>query len=535
MNENDLENEDTGQDQKSNVQPRITLDKTSASKAVMWSVVYAGISKLVFPLAGIYITGVLGKEQVGIFMLIMTIVNFSEVIRDAGLTQTYLAEPQMDMKREGAYFGVAILSGLVPAVLLFLCSGVLAAFFKIPDLVWALRLVAGVMLVNGLSTIPRAKMLKDGHIKLSGLFDVIGGGIGLAIAIVLVYSGAGFISLLLNFIFVAVYGLVVNWFRYPVRTVSFSIEAFRMVGRKSLAVLAANGINNLFLFADHTVINQFAGTGSNGLFGVAANLAYKPMDLFIFPLTRTLMVAFSQATLDMERLARVYARSLIVAIMLVLPIYAFLALYAEPILVLLWQEKFRDSIPVLQAMSLYIGCRVLGNISGNVLVPAGKHYQTLYAWIVAAALAAVLIVLVVRTPLPNPLESLLIPISSMTWVQYGLVNSGPFPNPALLMPIVWCFVIGAIFVYGAIVAIGIRTCPPAKPERQRLLLSICVLATSSLVMIGMRFLPILPSYQLLIAILTGPIVHLMLIGTILEKKPFTYINRSGPKRLWSEL
>ncbi len=531
MSNNELE-EPTGAESGT---PRITLDKRSASKAVAWTMVYAVIAKLIFPFAGIYITGVLGKEQVGIFMLILTIVNFSEVIRDAGLTQTYLAEPHMELRREGAYFGVAILSGLVPAALLFYFSGAFATFFKIPELVWALKMVAGVMVINGLSTISRAKMLKDGHIKLSGLLDVIGGGIGLAIAIVLVYSGAGFIALLLNFVFVAVYGLVVNWIRYPIRSVSFTIEAFRLVGQKSLAVLAANGINNLFLFADHTVINQFAGTGSNGLFGVATNLAYKPMDLFIFPLTRTLMVAFSQSTVDLTRLARVYARSIVVAIMLVLPIYAFLALYAEPILVLLWKDEFRESIPVLQAMSLYIGCRVFGNISGHVLIPAGKHFQTLYAWILAAVVTTVLIFYVVKLPVANPTDDLLLPISSTTWVPYELIRSGNYPNPALLMPIVWSFVIGAVVVYGTILAIGIRTCPPAKPERHRLWLAICILASSSAVMVGIRLLPIPMIYQLITAMIAGPFVHLMLIGTILEKKPFRYINRSGPKSLWSEL
>lgn len=492
-------------------EPGIKLDKRSASRALGWSMIYAVISKLVFPLAGIYVNRKLGPTQLGTFALIQTIVSFSEVIRDAGLTQTFMAEPHMDRRKEGSYFMVSIVTALIPAVILLALAPILAGFFQLPDLTWALPLVTFVILVNGFSTIPRAKMLKEGQIKLQGFIELVGGAIGLTMVIIMVYFGVGYVALICQMLFASVYTSVANWLRYPVRSINIAVQAFRDVGRKSLAVLAGNGLNNLFLFADQTVINKFAGATAGGYLGVASNLAYKPADLFVFPLTRTLMVAFSQSSVDKVKLASVYARSLTAALIVALPIYSFLAVFAAPIILLLLGHKFEGSIAPLQAMSLFLAFRVLGNISGYALVPAGKHFQTFYPWVLCIAFTAVSVWFVVN--------------------RSGLT----LPNLMLLMPIVWCFVGGAIVVYSSIFLLGLRHIPPAREDRSKLWKGSAVFGCSTAVMLLIAMLPIHIYAELLLAIVLGPIIHMALIGTFFAGKPLQYLNKAGPKRLWAEL
>lgn len=492
-------------------EPSVKLDKRSASRALGWSMIYAVITKLVFPLAGLYVNRKLGPTQLGTFALIQTIVSFSEVIRDAGLTQTFMAEPLMDRRKEGSYFMVSIVTALIPASILVFSAPSLARFFQLPDLTWALPLVTLVILINGFSTIPRAKMLKDGQIKLQGFIELVGGALGLAMVIVMVYFGVGYVALICQMLFASVYTSIANWIRYPIGSINVSIQAFRDVGRKSLAVLAGNGLNNLFLFADQTVINKFAGATAGGYLGVASNLAYKPADLFVFPLTRTLMVAFSQSSVDKVKLASVYARSLTAALIVALPIYSLLAVFAAPIIWILLGHQFEGSIVPLQAMCVFLSFRVFGNISGYALVPAGKHFQTFYPWVLCILFTA----------------------CSVAWVvdRSGLT----LPNTQLLMPIVWCFVGGAIVVYSSILLLGLRHIPPAPEDRGKLGKGLAVFACSTGIMWLITLLPFHMYAELLLAIVLGPIIHLALIGTFFAGKPLQYLNKAGPKRLWSEL
>lgn len=492
-------------------EPSIRLDKRSATSAFAWSAVYAIVAKVLFPIASaVFVTAVLGPGPYGAFAVLLTLVNFSEVLRDAGLTQTYLADVGSDPRKEGSYFTVALATALLPAGLLLGFTPWLAEFYRNDDYRWAIPAVAGVVFLNGFGTIPRAKMLKDGQVRMSGAIDLIGNGLGLGTTIALVGMGYGFVSLVVQMGIACLYNLAISWLRYPVRSIHLSFEAFRAVGRRAMAVLAANGLNNLFLFADQTVVNQFAGVHANGLFGAASNLAYKPADVFIFPLTRTLMVAFSQSAVDRERLCRVYARSLAVAGMLVLPIYVFLALFAEPIMDLLFRDKFAGSAPALQAMCAYLSFRVLGNISGHVLIPAGKHFQSFYPWLGGIAVTA----------------------AGVAWSAQG---QGPFPNPQMLMPVVLSFVAGAGFVYLCLLGLGLRHCPPAAQERSRLARAAAILASSSLVMAVLSTVPVDGPARLAIAAPIAAIAHLVLLGTILAGKPLLYVRFDGPRRLWSDL
>jgi hypothetical protein len=103
------------------------------------------------------------------------------------------------------------------------------------------------------------------------------------------------------------------------------------------------------------------------------------------------------------------------------------------------------------------------------------------------------------------------------------------------MPIVWCFVGGAVFVYSTILALALRHLPPAEQERRGLMKAIAVLAVSSVILVGLRMLPVHMYVQLGLAIVLGPIVHLAIIGTFFAGNVFEYLNRSGVKRLWADL
>jgi O-antigen/teichoic acid export membrane protein len=484
-------------------EPEVRLGREEATKAFGWTVLFSIGTKLVFPLIGLYISRTLGPGPMGAYGLLLTIIGFSEIIRDAGLSQTYLADPTKDPRKDEAYFTVALITGAIPAIILLAGSSWAAEFFQQPDLEWSLRFAAFIMVLNGAATVPRAKMLRAGHLAKSGFYDIVASGTGLALAIILVSLGFGFKALVAQLVYGAILAFLAVWVRYPVKRVYFSIESFRLVGRKSLSVMSANALNNIFLLSDQIVISKNLGPVFNGYFTQALNLCYKPMDLLIFPLTRTLMVAFSQSSDDQERLRRMYGRSLTAAILTALPIYVFLGLFAEPVILLLLGEKFRGSIPVVSTLCIYLSFRVLGNISGHALVPIGKHFYSFFPWLLALASTGILLVFAL------PMKQ--------------------------LMPIVWSFTVGAIIVYATIFAFGLKFCRPPDEQLRRIGQSLAVLGIIALITAGLALLPLPGLAKLLVAAIVIPVCHLAAIGTIFAKDVLRYLRLRGPKLLWAEL
>lgn len=481
----------------------LAMNREAAAKGFAWSAGFSFVAKVVFPLAGLYISRTLGPVILGIASLLQMTLQLSEVIRDAGLTQTFLAEPEIDRLKESTYTGLALLTGVVPALGVLILTPFLASFFRQPELIWALPFIALCLVLNSIGTVPNAMLLRKAQFRRQGMIGLAAGGVTLAVTIVLVFLGFGFRALVVQFVLGCTLGLLFTLRLEPLTGIRFDRHEIRATFRRTRALLGANLINNVFLLCDIFVIQKLVGPKAAGLYNSAQNIAYKPADLILFPLSKTLMVAFSQSGSDRSKLSRAYYRSLSAIVLLVLPIYAFIGLNADGIMKLLLGPKFVGGIPVLQVLSIYLACRTLGNISGNALVPAGKHHWTLWPWFLAILVTGA-----------------------------GLAVCAGHPS---LMAIVWSFTAGAIAVYVLTFMLAVRLIRPEPEHLSRLLRSVLPTFGTSLVLLLIAVSPLGSIPRLFAGVLLSPLVQLGLIGTVFEGNALAYMSRRGLSNLWRSL
>lgn len=479
------------------------MDRRDVMRGFAWTSFFSIFSKVLFPLAGLYVSRTLGPGPLGIAGMLIQIIAISEVLRDAGLTQTYMVDHHVDRKKLGTYMAMALVMGLIPSVVLVVFAPQLASFFRAPELAYSVPIVAGIVMMNAVCTIPGAKMLKEGRIKEQGMIGVIAGGIALATCIVLVRLGYGFNAILAQIVIAPVISSTWIFLKSPVTTLYWNGRAMLATFRKSGALLLANGLNNLFLQADLFVIARYIDQTATGLYNTAQNIAYKPADLISFPLAKVLMVAFGQTSNDLERLARNFARAITAVILLVTPIYIVIGFCSEAIIWLLFAEKFVGAIPTLSILSIYLASRTLGNVAGHALVPAGRHPWTLYPWVLALAVTAGSLVYFYRP----------------SWPHYELET------------IVWCFTAGALSVYLPIVWVTFHFLKPKPPEMARMWRGVgTTLATGTLVFL-IQQLPLGMYVRLAITLVLAPIFHFALIGMLFEGNWRAYLHRRGPREL----
>ncbi len=468
-----------------------------------WTALFNFIVKAVFPLAALYNARTLGPSLLGIAATLQMILMFSEIFREAGLPQTYMADHEMDEKKEAGYVGMAYLSGFVPALVVLALTPLLTKFFKTPELMWSMPVISVVLCLNGMATISVAKMLKQGRIKEHGMIGVSVGAVVLAITIAMVALGVGFPALVFQMAAGSIATNLLIARRCPVPRPSFDRHAVVSTFRRTWAVLLANGLNNVFLLFDIFVITRLLGNVAAGYYNVAQNLAYKPFEFVSSPLARTLLVAFSQSAADMERLRRAFCKAVTAVVIMVIPVYFVTGFCADAIIGILYGHQFFGAIATLQILSIYIAFRTIGNLGGTALVPAGKHRWTLYPWILALAVTGTGLALI--------------------W------------NQPTLERIVWCFTAGAITIYGTVMIVAFRFLPPMKEDLAKLLKAVFVTGVSGTLIALSPALAIAPWLRLLLVILLVPPLHFVLLGTILAKRPLSYLTPSGFKELWKGL
>jgi O-antigen/teichoic acid export membrane protein len=490
----------------------LALNRESAARGFAWTAGFSFVAKVIYPLAGLYISRTLGPTILGIAAMLQMTMQLSEVIRDAGLTQTFLAEVEMDRKKETIYTGLALLTGLVPALLVLILTPAMASFFDESELKWALPFVAVCLVLNALGTVPNAMLLRRAELKRQGMVGLVSGGVTLAITILLVVLGLGFKALVAQLVIGSVLGLALTLKIEPLRGIAFDRLHIGNTFKRSRALLGANLINNVFLLCDIFVIQKVVGAHAAGLYNTAQNIAYKPADLILFPMSKTLMVAFSQSSGDPARLARAYYRSLAAIALIVLPLYVLIAFNADAIIGILLGKQFLGGVPVLQALCIYLAFRTFGNISGNALVPAGKHHWTLWPWFLAIGIT----------------------MAGVAFCATYLKGRGG-GEETMLMGIVWSFTGGAIAVYALIFALAVYAIRPQSDEYRRVIPAFGITLMTSLVVVILFSLGLPPTVRLLLCLVLAPIIQLGAAGKAFENKSSAYLDRNGLRTLWARL
>lgn len=568
------------------------MDRGTFAKGLAWTMIVNLINKAIFPLVSIIISRLLGPGPLGAFAVLSTIMAISEIFRDAGITQTFLADQEMDQAKARSYTALAVLMALIPALMLLGAKDWLAEVLELPELSSSLWVAAFALVANGLATIPRAQMLREAKIKELAIIDLISGGTGILLTIALVLAKFAFWALVIQLAYCSVLTLWLSHRQSPVHRLVWDGKAILESFRRTGSLLAANALNNLFLMADVFVIRRLLASNILlGLFGQGKNIAYKPGDFVTFPLTRMLIVAFSQSASDHAKLSRAVAKSLTATIMFVTPVYLILVFAAEPVIALLLGTKFAGSAPVLSAMSIFLAFRTVGTIGGTALVSYGKAKLTLVAQVVCLVVTISMLVsqrdqlvlpifssvqdyatyrstelggkvsriepagaalnevsatevpstgIVFALPSGTVAERVIsdrgkiVPVADLGDWGRGQALAKPF-GLAKLMAIVWSFVAGAVVLYSLILIMTLRLFPPPPADRIKLLNATGISVITGLLIIGLNLLPINSIVKLAILLVAVPLIHLLLLGMAFARKPTAYFSKAGLKQLWYEL
>jgi O-antigen/teichoic acid export membrane protein len=104
--------------------------------------------------------------------------------------------------------------------------------------------------------------------------------------------------------------------------------------------------------ADNVLIGWWWGVGPLGLYSRAYNLLMLPVRQLSAPAVSVTVPAFSRVQGDPERFARYYLRAVNLVMWIGAPVFGFLFVAAEPMVVLLLGNRWREAAPVFQILAI---------------------------------------------------------------------------------------------------------------------------------------------------------------------------------------
>jgi O-antigen/teichoic acid export membrane protein len=318
----------------------------------------------------IIVARLLAPEDFGLFSIAMSFVAFTQIFRDFGVGN-YLVQARhlTDQELQSAFTALLVTSALCALALLLATPGIVALYgderFERLMPLFAVNLMLGPFSIVGTSLLRR----KLAFGTLAGI-SLLGTAVNFVAVVALTSLGYGVMSLawatLASSVTIVVTVLIVQ----PCFEIfRISLRGWKAPFQFGMVSTATAILNVAYEYLPQLVIGRSLGLASVGLFGRATSLCQLPDRLVISTLSPVLLPALSQQVRDGVHLKPSFLFALSHMSALQWPILLCLALLAEPAVLILYGEQWREVAPLVRIMAL----------AALVMFPAFMTYPTLVA------------------------------------------------------------------------------------------------------------------------------------------------------------
>ena len=332
-------------------------------------------------LAQVVLARMLGPDIFGLFGLGLVIFSFSRFIGSFGFGWALMQLKEVDAQDVRFAFTWQLVAGCIAATLLLASAGFLADFFNEPQVRPVVQWLSLACVIDAAGSASSHLLRRRLDFRSIGLVDVAGYFVGyLVVGITAALLGAG------------VYALVAAWLvQAGVKTMGYYILAAHDVrplfrhpdGGKIIMAMGAtvfitNIINWLLFNLDRVVLGRMLAVRIVGWYTVALNLASIPNNLLIGSLQPAFFAAAARVQDEPDRIRGAYLEVVASILILVSPLFSFLATVAPELVLFLYGEEWTPAGNILRILALGMPAYILWALSTPVLWNTGrKNYEAI--------------------------------------------------------------------------------------------------------------------------------------------------------------
>ena len=315
----------------------------------------------------------LTPNDFGLVAMAMPVIVFLQMFAQLGTRTATIQQEKIEAPDVSTMFWAGIAASCICGLLTVLAAPLIAAAYGEPEVEPILSVLAAMFVVTALGAQHGAlleRQMQFGTVVAIGFSSQL---IASIVSVYLALNGAGYwalICLQLGWSLVAttLYWISVGW--VPRRT-SWSKSA------KSMLLFSGHltGFNIINFFgrqSDNMLLGFMYGAAELGPYSLAYRLLRLPLDSINQPLQTVLLPALSRLQSDPRRYEDLYASVLSVSTMLTMPPIVFAAVMAEPLIVFVVGEQWRQTADIFVFLAIASFFQVFYTTIGLLLLSSGK-------------------------------------------------------------------------------------------------------------------------------------------------------------------
>ena len=343
--------------------------------------------------------------QFGVYGVGMLALGFLEILTETGINIFLIQEKDRFKKYLNSAWVVSIIRGFFIALAIIMATPMVLEFFKLPQALLILRLIALVAFVRGFINpgvviFQKNLRFKQEFIYRTGLFIV-----DTTAAVFLGIATRSELSLVWGMLAAALLEVVTSFIIFKPRPkLILEIEKFKQVVSRGKWITLAGVFNYLFQHLDDIVVGKLLGVGSLGVYQQAYRISTLPISEVQEIFNKVTFPVYVGVSGQKEVLRKAFLKTTLTIALLVIPAGIIFLVFAKSIVALVLGAGWLEAVYPLKVLAIFAIFKAISNSAFPIFL--GVKKQEIISLVTLASIIGLAVTIVPLT------------------FSYGLVGAG---------------------------------------------------------------------------------------------------------------
>lgn len=338
------------------------------------------------------IARLLTPAEIGIYSVASAVTGIAHMMREFGVGNYLIQEQELTKARIQTALTVAIITSWTAGGILYFSSSWAAAFYNEPALASLVKIQCINFLIIPFTAPVLALLRRDMQFSVLYRISVICSIIQTVVSVSLAALGYGYLSLawasVANMLCLM---LLVSAVRPRETWVMPGLKEWRRIASFGVQTSVAAIVTEIAMNMNDLILGRFLGFQAVALYSRAQGLIYLFHRDMMSAVRKVAFPAFAQAVRENRDLLKAYLLSVNYITVFAWPFYAFLGLYADSIIRLMFGDQWDASIPLVRILVFAGAVGAFWNLWNNALLAMGHVNKTMRSELIIQPIRIVLV------------------------------------------------------------------------------------------------------------------------------------------------
>jgi O-antigen/teichoic acid export membrane protein len=354
--------------------------KQKAASGMVWTAVQKYSTMGIQFISGIVLARLLTPYDYGCIGMLAIFMTLAEVFIDGGFGSALIQKKRPTQEDYSTIFWWNLGMAALLYIVLYFCAPAIARFYNTPLLSSVLRVQGVVLFIYAFNIVQRNQLKKKLNFKVLSIVSVTTSIISLAVTIIMAYKGFGVWALVVQGILSAAIPSIVFWFFIKWRPIlTFSWSSFKELFSFGFYMFLTHLINRFGQQFQGLLIGKVYNPSTMGYYSKAQGLEKLASTSISQVMTQVTYPLYAEAQDNKEVMGHMVKRLTMTLSYVTFPLMFILLLCAKPIFVLLYSERWLQSVPYFQVLCIAGLAYCLQSVNLQTISAIGKS-KIMFLW-----------------------------------------------------------------------------------------------------------------------------------------------------------